>query len=143
MSWWQTGKERLWIGDSPADKVADGLKQLTAARAGRDQPKPALPEFLAALLVALRRYDGRLLNVVATVDGARVAAAGASDPAMESDLANVALEARKTYQDDLKREATTQEIVACFLFILGSRAERYLSGVKAEDIQNLEAKFAE
>jgi hypothetical protein len=126
MSWWDVGKEQLTIGDVPADRVGDGLKRIAAA-----QGKPGLPRFLSGL--------GRVLDrkLVARTPAGDVAADGSDDPALERECGSTIASVREAYRDELKREPSIDEILACFAFVLGFEPERYLSQLDGSAIENI------
>ena len=125
MSWWDVGKEQLTIGDVPADRIGRGLKRIAA------QEKPGLPRLLSGL--------GRVLDrkLVAHTPRGSVAANGLEDPALERELRNTVDSVIEAYRDELKREPTTEEILACFAFVLGFEPERYLSQLDGSAIEDI------
>src|SRR6266516_1402206 len=140
MSWWQTGAERVWIGDSPADDVTDGLKKIALERTQSDQPKPTLPQLLATLAAVLQRDDPRLSSLTALSKGGNIVA-GSRDRDLESKLEGVVHRVKASYNDDLKREPTIKEILACFLFVLGDKSDDYLSDAEGTVLKDIREEF--
>jgi hypothetical protein len=126
MSWWDVGKEQLTIGDVPADRIGAGLKRIAAAHG-----KPGLPRLLSSL--------GRVLDtkLVARTPRGLVAADGSDDAALQREFRNTVASVTEAYREELKREPSIEEILACFAFVLGFEPERYLSQLDGSTIDDV------
>jgi hypothetical protein len=126
MSWWDVGKEQLTIGDVPADRIGGGLKRIAAAHG-----RPSLPRLLSSL--------GRILDtkVVSRTPHGQVAADGSEDPALDREIRSTVDSVMEAYRDELKRGPSTEEILACFAFVLGFEPERYLSQLDGSEIEDV------
>jgi hypothetical protein len=129
MSWWDVGKEKLTIGDVPADKITAGLKKIATTHG-----KPTLPQLLSTLGYVLKR------KLIAHTSPGTVAADGSHDPGLERELGKIVDAIIKPYSDELKREPRTEEILACFTFVLGFEPERYLSNLDGSTIEGIVAE---
>jgi hypothetical protein len=135
MSWWETGKERLVIGDVPADKVTGGLKSMAAARRQSGQAEPTLPQLLSGL--------GRVLGqdkLVAKTSRGTVVGTGPNGPELDAGLREIVRAVDEAYQDELKRAPKIEEVLANFLFVLGFEPERYLSKLDGATIEDIAAE---
>jgi hypothetical protein len=135
MSWWETGKEKLVIGDVPADKVTGGLKKIAAARRKGGQAEPTLPQLLSTLGRVLERD-----KLVAKTSRGTVVGSGPNDPELEAGLREIVRAAEEAYQDELKRAPKIEEVLANFLFVLGFEPERYLSKLDGATIEDIAAE---
>jgi hypothetical protein len=140
MSWWETGKERLTIGDVPADKVTDGLKGIAAARKQDGKAEPTLQELLSSLGHVLRQIDPQLPPIVAKTSSGAVAEASTRDAKLAEDLTAIVGAVTDAYVDELKRKPKAKEVLACFEFVLGFEPERYLSNLDGSTIEEIEAE---
>jgi hypothetical protein len=140
MSWWETGTERLTIGDAPADKITDGLKRIAAARRQNGQSEPSLPELLSSLQSVLKQSDPQLHPLVATTSVGKVAVGSGHDPKLQEDVADIVRAVTDAYVDELKRKPRTKEVLACFEFVLGFEPERYLSNLAGSSIDAIETE---
>jgi hypothetical protein len=135
MSWWETGKERLLIGDVPADRIGSGLQNLAGARRKEQLAAPTLPQLLSALEHALGpKAPGR---VIAETSRGTVHAGGPKDPFLEGEIETIVRAVNEAYEVERERQATPEEILANFDFVVGSAPETFLSdvgGLAIEDI---------
>jgi hypothetical protein len=135
MSWWETGSERLKIGDVPADKIGSGLKHIVAEKKKEGAAAPTLPQLISALEQALRSRGGG--RIVANTSAGAVSAGGRNDPVVDREVARIVTAVADSYQTELDREATPAEILACFDFVLGPAPARYLSEVTGQEINDI------
>lgn len=135
MSWWETGKERLKIGDVPADRIGSGLKKIAAARHQDQAAAPKLRQLVSALQQALD-LKGSDRVAVKTSRGT-LSAAGPDDPLLETEVGKIVRAVNQAYQEELEREATPEEILACFAFVLGYKPEIYLSDVEGDEVEDI------
>jgi hypothetical protein len=149
MAWWEIGNGNV-LGDHPADLVGRALEAIGAARA---HPKPALAELLDALAAAIRFSPAGLMGpgdgppfrrlVAESGDGARVHGDGATLTADDPTVAVLtsAIERIATaYRQDWERNPRLAELLEAFLFVLGYRPDRYLSGTEQLDLRALNAE---
>lgn len=130
MSWWETGSERLKIGDVPADKIGSGLKHIAAEKQKTGAAAPTLPQLIAALELALK--DGG--RIVARTSAGAISAGGRDDLFVDREVAQIVMTVAEAYRTELQREPSAAEILACFDFVLGSAPARYLSEVTGLEI---------
>jgi hypothetical protein len=134
MSWWETGSERLKIGDVPADKIGEGVKRLVAKKQQKGAAAPTLPQLIAALEHAMKSKGGGRI-VANTSTG--VVSAGDDDPDVTSEIDEIVTAVANSYLLELERDASPAEILACFDFVLGNEPARYLSGMEGQEIHDI------
>jgi hypothetical protein len=135
MSWWETGSERLKIGDVPADKIGSGLKHIVAEKKKEGAAAPTLPQLISALEQALRSKGGG--RIVATTSAGEISAGGSNDPFVDREVAEIVTVVAEAYRTELEREPSPAEILACFDFVLGAAPARYLSEVNGQEINDI------
>ena len=141
MSWWETGRKRTLIGDAPADRIADGLTSTVNARQASKRPAPTLVVLLSSLSAALDGRERGRPTLVAKTSRGEIVSRNEADATLTSELADILSAVDQTYRDKAERDATVDEILACFLFVLGYKPELNLSeadGLQIDEIERLE-----
>jgi hypothetical protein len=135
MSWWETGKDRLMIGDVPADRIGSGLRNITAAKHHEGAAAPTLPQLLSALEDALGpKAPGR---VIAETSRGMVHAGGPKDSGLTSEIEKIVRAVNEAYEVERERQAKPEEILANFDFVVGSAPETFLSDVDGLAIEDI------
>jgi hypothetical protein len=125
------------VGDVPADRVVDGLKELARRGQAEGRGKPTLPDLMAALESALRSRNGSLDRIVAVTSQGEVTARALDDRYLDAGVEKTVVAVEAAYQDGIQRAPKLEEIVETFLFVLGFEPERCLSipaGLTIEDM---------
>ena len=133
MGWWSAGgKQDEVLGDDSADAVNALLANLGA---------PTLEELLDTLTAVLKSKREFALTKIATrlSDGRRIESredATANPHLVEAVLRGVD-SVIAIYRDDLGRPPTLREVLQNFVFVLGYKPERYLSGMEGLAVKEI------
>lgn len=150
MGWWEADDQGTVIGDDPADRLTSAFRDLVSGRRERGAPpKPTLPQFLASVREALRRYFRDATEMKSP--GAEVADVTAvltpgdnlvhPDPQGDEDDIRVLADAfgatAEDYRDVLDRDPSVREIVATVNFILPTEQHGLLADLGDNSIARL------
>lgn len=143
MSWWNIGEDV--IGDRPADIFAGALGKGSQAREQGSGSKPTLRETLDAFAAALREADERRypFNELAAIPrfGQPVAANGeGADGDLTSVLRRAVEEVEDEYRERFEREPRLSELLHTLSFVVGYKPERFFSGAREMEIDDIEAR---
>ena len=137
MSWWDTDRGDVLIGDGPADLMSAALSELARESERAFGHKPSLPELL----------DG--LGKVTTPSGAAFARTGGGtiwpiEPPIPAEtehlhgaLALAAEQIALLYQERWERDPTPAELGAVMAFVLRAEPERFVRDGDGLDLDTI------
>ncbi len=139
MGWWSAGgKADEVLGDDSADAVASMLAELG---------EPSAQELLDALAKALRANPeyafGNLSMRLSDGQVLQSQANGAADAKRVKALRRGLDAVTGIYREAYHRPPTLREVLQNFLFILGYKPERFLSGVDGITVKAIDAESGE